>query len=185
MTRKALICVVVGAVWLSACSRTSKETVPPSSYPQPQDNQLVVGNPTDTYPAPRQEYRPNPTVNPYPGSGEEANPYAPTAGDENLTRGNAFVDYNTSQILMLKSNPPQFLLSLNGTLPDPCHQLRVSVHPPDEQMRINVEVYSLVEPGKVCTQILKEFEADIPLGSFSGGRYSVYVNDQLMGQFDS
>ena len=84
---------------------------------------------------------------------------------------------------MLKSNPPQFLLSLKGSLPDPCHQLRVAVHPPDEQMHINVEVYSLVEPGKVCTQVLKYFEAEIMLGSYPTGKYFLYLNGELLGEF--
>jgi hypothetical protein len=48
-----------------------------------------------------------------------------------------------------------------------------------------VEVYSVSEPGKVCTQVLKDFDVEIPLGSFSGGHFTVYINGELLGEFDA
>jgi hypothetical protein len=37
----------------------------------------------------------------------------------------------------------------------------------------------------MCTQILKPFQASIDLGTFPSGHYSVYVNGELAGEFDS
>jgi hypothetical protein len=75
------------------------------------------------------------------------------------------------------------LLIYEGNLPDPCHQLRVVVNPPDENNVINLDVYSLVHPGTACVNVLEPFTANIPLGSYSG-QYTVMVNGERLGLFD-
>jgi hypothetical protein len=71
-----------------------------------------------------------------------------------------------------------------GNLPTPCHKLRAIVSPPDDQKRIQVGVYALSDPGTMCTQVLEPFEISIPLGSFTEGVYTVWVNDESAGTFE-
>jgi len=84
-----------------------------------------------------------------------------------------------------KSHPPQIMLVLRGSLPTPCHHLRVAVNAPDAANRITIEVYSVVDPNRVCVQVLAPLDANIPLGSFAAGHYSVWVNGEQIGEFDS
>lgn len=126
-------------------------------------------------------------VSPYPlpGGPMPVSGYEPAAEDRNLSRGEAFIDLEDSDLILMESYPLQVNLILRGDLPTSCHRLRVVVAPPDAERRIQVEVYSVVDPQLICTQALQPFEATIPLGSFSGAKYSVYVNGALLGEFDS
>jgi inhibitor of cysteine peptidase len=91
------------------------------------------------------------------------------------------VDIASSEVILLESFPVQVRLNLKGALPTPCHQLRAEVSGPDDQKRIDVEVYSLVDPEEVCVQMLEPFETSINLGSFPSGTYSVWVNGEEVG----
>jgi hypothetical protein len=117
--------------------------------------------------------------------GEFGTGYDPQPGDASLTRGDVFLDLANSQLLSLETYPIQVRAILRGNLSDPCHQLRVVVTPADAQNKINLDVYSVFDRSTACITVLQPFEASIPLGSFSGGHYSVYVNGQLLGEFDS
>ncbi len=112
-----------------------------------------------------------------------SDPFAPQPGDDNLTRGNVFIQ--EMDILIRESFPPQIALSLSGELPTPCHQLRVQVSEPDADNRIVVEAYTIVNPDLACIQVVKPFSANITLGTFPSGHYSVWVNEELAGEFDS
>ncbi len=112
-----------------------------------------------------------------------AMPFAPKPDDTNLSRGNAFL--NESGLLIRESFPPQITLSLSGDLPTPCHELRVDVQEPDLENKINVEAYSVVDPDQVCIQVLEPFQANIDLGIFPSGHYTVWVNGEMVGKFDS
>mgnify|MGYP005842853309 CR=1 FL=1 len=115
------------------------------------------------------------------GGGQQTpSPWEPQPGDENLAKGEAFVDQ--AEILILESFPPQFRLKLSGTLPTPCHQLRVVVSQPDAEERLNVEVYSVVDPNQVCIQVVEPFEANVPIGSYTSGEYIVLVNGEQVGE---
>lgn len=112
-----------------------------------------------------------------------SNPYAPRTADSTLTRGEVFVQ--EMGLLIRESYPPQISLNLSGDLPTPCHQLRVQVNEPDENNKIDVEAYSVVDPEMICIQVLEPFQASIDLGTFPSGHYSVWVNGELAGEFDS
>ena len=115
---------------------------------------------------------------------EPANdPYAPQPGDSALIRGNVFIQ--ETDLLIRESFPPQIALTLSGELPTPCHQLRVQAEEPDADNRINVEVYSVVNPDLACIQVVEPFEANISLGTYPSGHYSVWVNGEMVGEFDS
>lgn len=111
------------------------------------------------------------------------NPYAPQPADSKMERGNAFVE--NRELLVMESYPVQIALALEGNLPTPCHQLRVVASPPDAQNRIQVQIYSVVDPEQICVQVLDPFEANIGLGSFQPGNYTVWVNGEMVGKFDS
>jgi hypothetical protein len=106
--------------------------------------------------------------------------YAPQAGDKKLSRADIYLD--STQINTMESYPLQFSLRIVGSLPNPCHQLRVNILPPDTQNRIQIEVYAVVDPGVMCTEVLQAFDVTIPLGSFPTGHYSIFVNGTLVGE---
>ena len=112
-----------------------------------------------------------------------ANLLKPKPGDENLTRGNVFIQ--ESSLVIRESFPPQVSLAFSGELPTPCHQLRAVVSEPDEENKIVAEVYSVVNPNMVCTQVLKPFEANMDLGTFPTGHYTVWINGEMAGEFDT
>jgi hypothetical protein len=111
------------------------------------------------------------------------NPVTPKPGDENLARGNVYI--NEASLVIRESYPPQVSLSIRGDLPTPCNMLRVKIDPPDQENKIIAEAYSLVDPNKVCIQVLEPFQEYIDLGAFSPGHYSVWVNDERVGEFDT
>jgi hypothetical protein len=112
-----------------------------------------------------------------------SNPFAPKPGDEKLTRGNVYI--NEASLVIRESYPPQISLSLSGDLPTACNVLRVKIDSPNQENKIIVEVYSLIDPDKVCIQVLEPFQEYIDLGIFSPGHYSVRVNGEMAGEFDS
>jgi hypothetical protein len=103
--------------------------------------------------------------------------------NSNLLRGSAYLD--SAELLTLESYPLQFTLLLRGSLPTPCHQLQVDVKPPDAENNIRVEAYSLADPNRICAQVLKPFEENLPLGSFPAGRYILWVNGEKLAEFDA
>jgi hypothetical protein len=112
--------------------------------------------------------------------------YEPQPGDDQLKRDQVFLDAENSRVVIGESQPAEIDLILNGNLSDPCHQLRVVVTPANTNREINLDVYSLVDPKVACITVLKPFSATIPLGSyFYGGHFTVYVNGQLVGEFDA
>lgn len=118
-----------------------------------------------------------------PTSEPDINPFSPKPGDKNLTRGSVFID--EASLVVRESYPPQVSLSISGDLPTPCHQLRVEITSPDQENKIMVAAYSVINPDMACTQVIKPFQEYIDLGTFPGGRYSVWVNGKLAGEFDS
>ena len=111
------------------------------------------------------------------------NPYAPQNTDKDLTRGTVYLD--TIDLPIRESFPPQVSVILQGSLPTPCHQLRVEIREPDAENKIMVDVYSVVDPNQICTQVLEPFDAAIDLGAFPTGHYTVWVNAQMAGEFDT
>jgi hypothetical protein len=161
MRIKFLLLVI--ALWTAACAPALEPVPDPSPLPPDSPVTSPTGRETPAEPV--------------------DNPFAPQPGDENLTRGNVFIQ--EMDILIRESFPPQIALSLSGELPTPCHQLRIQVNDPDAENRINVEVFTVVNPDLACIQVVEPFEANVNLGSFPAGHYSVWVNDELAGEFDS
>ncbi|MGB8982113.1 MAG: hypothetical protein WCC12_09570 [Anaerolineales bacterium] len=114
---------------------------------------------------------------------QSANPFAPKPGDEKLTRTEIMI--SELDLLIRESYPPQIALSISGDLSTPCHELRAEIAPPDPENRIMVSVYSVADPNLACIQVLEPFQEFIDLGTFPQGHYSVWVNGELAGEFDS
>lgn len=106
----------------------------------------------------------------------------PVSEDQDFERGPAFVD--EAELELTGELPVRVDLVLRGSLPTPCHSLQWASEPPDDQGRINIEVYSLYDPTLSCIQVLEPMEATIPIGSFTEGSYSVWVNGEQVGEFE-
>lgn len=113
----------------------------------------------------------------------QPNEYVPSPEDNILTRGEVFFD--SKSLATLESYPPQFMLQLQGNLPTPCHQLRIVANPPDTDNKVVVDVYSVVNPGEICIQVLVPFEVNYPLGSYPTGKYTLWVNGEMIAEFQS
>ncbi len=118
-----------------------------------------------------------------PVSGVTVEPTLSLTEEENMTRSQVFID--STELLILESYPIQVHLQLAGSLPTPCHKLRSFITPPDKENRIFIEVYSAVDPEVVCVQVLEPFSSTINLGSFPSGHYIVYLNEELIAEFDN
>jgi hypothetical protein len=111
------------------------------------------------------------------------NPYQPRPGDERFARGSVFIE--TADLLVRESYPPQYAVVIKGNLPTPCHAVRAEVKPTEMSKQIKISVFSLVDPEKICVQVLAKFEMTISLGSFPTGNYEVLVNDVVIGQINA
>lgn len=125
----------------------------------------------------------SPPADSMPTNEPVTNPFAPQPGDADLTRGNVFI--NEAGLIIRESFPPQISLTLAGDLPTPCNQLRAEINSPDAENKIVVDVYSVIDPNQVCVQVLEPFEESIDLGTFPTGHYTVWVNGEQVGEFDS
>jgi hypothetical protein len=155
--------IIVFTLGLASCALVQGETSEPGTLPP---DTAVTNPPLDATP-----------------EAPATDPYAPQPGDSALIRGNVFIQ--ESDLLIRESFPPQIALTLSGELPTPCHQLRVQAEAPDADNQINVEVYSVVNPDLACIQVVEPFEANISLGTYPAGHYSVWVNGEMAGEFDS
>ncbi|MBP7693119.1 MAG: hypothetical protein KA764_14440 [Anaerolineales bacterium] len=148
---------------LAACAPLAAPATPaPATSPPDQPVAVTPGPASPAAPAPSQ-------------------PYDPQPGDAQWVRGEVFL--TTQDLLQAESYPPQITLRLAGTLPTPCHQLRVAAAAPDARGQIKLEVYSVADPAQICIQVLQDFEQAVPLGSFPAGAYTVWVNDAVVGEF--
>lgn len=109
--------------------------------------------------------------------------YAPQPEDKNLTLSKVYVE--GSDLLVLESYPPQYMLHVAGNLPNPCHNLRIKVNPPDAKNNLMVEVYSVVDPKMNCIEVIKAFDASVRLDvGLAAGKYAVWVNGEPIGDID-
>jgi hypothetical protein len=188
MTSKRIVPFLIITLLLAACAGP---TASPTAVTTEQPTQAQPTSPI-SYPPPG-ESTPVPTTSIYPAPGTpgESAPgippsgYEPQPGDEDLKRDDVTLDLASSQLMVTATEPAQANVTLSGTLPDPCHFLRVVVTPPDNSDTINIEVYSLVDPNTACITKVESFTASIPLGSYSSGVYTVMVNGGRLGQFDT
>lgn len=112
----------------------------------------------------------------------EENPYASQTSDLGLQiAGVTLTSINLSERDDL--SPPRVVVGFLGSMPSVCNELRINVSLPDANARIFIEVYSLIDPDLKCEDVFQQFEASILLGTYSPGRYTVWVNEGLIGDF--
>ena len=95
----------------------------------------------------------------------------------------AYVDFDSTEIIVRESYPMQVELIVEGELPSPCHEVRWEVSGPDENYAIHVTIYSEIDVSLKCAQFLESFEEGIPLGEFTEYGYSIWINDYEVGGF--
>jgi len=184
---RILLTLISCSLLLAACSQSVSS--PPSSGGQPPAVPPITETdlPLELPPTKEPPVVTFPTLEPgttkAPPAQQPALPFDPKPEDGMLERSTIQLDY--VDLLVLESYPVQINLELQGYLPTPCHNMRVSILPPDQENRIDIEVYTVVDPAVMCIQVIKEFETVVSLGSFPTGHYSVYVNGELAGEFDS
>jgi len=147
-------------------------TAVPTPYPEPF---VEAPAPVPIYPEPGKPGIVTPKI---PLSGYEPQPY-----DAKLQRDKVLLDLESSTIFTKPSDPTQVYARLNGTLSDPCHELRVVVTAPDASKTINLEVYSVVDTSVACIMVIEPFNVTIPLGSYTSGEYTVRLNGEELGTF--
>jgi hypothetical protein len=192
---RLIACGIMFVVVVSACSKvpgspvispTQAQSPGLAPYPQPTGGAqpgntqgvpypgvTVVAPPTSESEAPVSSLTLTPQL-------EQPANWMPQPGDEKLKRGPVVIDL--AQLQAKESFPVQFVISLQGSLPTPCHMLRAVVLAPDAQNQIRVDVYSLVDPAKICIQVLQAFQVNVPLQDIASGTYTVWVNSQQIGE---
>ncbi len=174
MIKRMVFWLTIIAVLLAACG---------TELVQPPATEAPKGPPPTKAPLLADQSPDAPISNETPSAVEATpSPLEPLPDEEKMIHGGAFVE--SAEVVLLESNPVQVNLVVKGTLPTPCHFLRAEVGEPDENGRIDVKLYSLTEPGVICIQVLQPFETTIPLGSYPGGSYTVYVNGKEAGKFE-
>jgi hypothetical protein len=113
------------------------------------------------------------------------NPYAPQPGDSNLMAGEIKID--SSSVFLAESQPPQVMVNFAYFPPTPCYKLRVEVTGTSKQNQINLKAYAVAEKDKPCTlmALSTPLQASLNLGSVPKGHYTVFLNGDQIGEFDS
>ena len=161
--KKMMFALILLAVLLAGCADSAAQ-MPPKPSPPPRGTEAGPDTPvTDETNIPRPQ---------------------PPISEEGMDKEKAFVD--SSEVLILESDPPQIRVLVNGNAPTPCHFPKMVIHPPDSQGRIQVEVYTLVNPEMICTQVLAPFVLNeaVDMQDQPSGKYSVSVNGKPVGEFD-
>ncbi len=110
------------------------------------------------------------------------NPYGPQPGDGTFRiAGVDMTSIDLSERVDL--SPTRVELHVLGSLPSACNELSIEVALPNDQYQILVNVYSLINPNLECENVFQQFEATVLLGVYSEGRYTVWVNNGLIGDF--
>jgi hypothetical protein len=124
-----------------------------------------------------------PTTSPSPVPSQGNNPYAPQPGD--ISRMQSEAEIVSASVMMAESFPPQISISLVYRLITPCNQLRVEISQPDSKNRIQLHVFGVAPRDKPCTlmALATPLQANISLGSYSSGQYTVWINGVQVGEF--
>lgn len=124
---------------------------------------------------------------PIPVDEATAVPLEPVEPDVDGKAGPVAPVYINETILnIMESYPIQPSLSVSGELPTPCHELKMSVAPPNSDNEIHIDVYSQVpDADLMCVQVMEPFDTNlsIDVSGLTDGTYSVFVNGELVGTF--
>jgi hypothetical protein len=107
--------------------------------------------------------------------------FSPLPSDGNLTRGEVNLDMSLTKLATTADDQGMPAVNLQGSLSDPCHQLRIALTPTTAQDKINLEVYSVYDSHTACITVIQPFHVIYPISSVSG-QSSVYVNGQIVAK---
>lgn len=114
----------------------------------------------------------------------EENPYAPIPEDVSMQQaGVILTSLDLSELADV--TPLRTELTILGSMPSVCNELRIKVNPPDDVYQIFIEIYSIVNPDVDCENVFQQFETSILLGEYSAGQYSIWVNGGFVGDIVS
>lgn len=102
---------------------------------------------------------------------------APTEKDKTLLDGPVYIQ--TKKITVVNG---AFALELTGTLPTPCNMLRVTMDKPTADKRVNLKVYSVSDPTRMCADVIAPLNVRVNLGALPAGTYSFSLNGEDMGK---
>ncbi len=88
-----------------------------------------------------------------------------------------------TQIRLLESYPVQVRLVVEGTLPTPCHRLVFQVSEPTNEGRIDVTLRATPGDQEFCDQVITPFEETVPIGSFTEGAFTIWLNEKRVQEF--
>lgn len=105
--------------------------------------------------------------------------YAPRSGDEKLIRGGVSIDQVKSAGASAQGGTR---ILLTGSLPTPCHELRLEMpHQPSAGGVLHMKAWSVTDPDVLCAQVLQPFSVEVPLpaGLVDGDRAAsaIAIND--------
>jgi len=178
---KWLSILIVAGVLSSGCTSTAVPGNPSPTIEQPGSSTPVETGQTVPLTTPTNTLIPSIVVNtPAP----TANSLSPTTeqtqpGGNGLTQGEVYLD--KVDVLMEGNNPARPMIRLQGSLPTPCNKLQVDIGKPDPENRIQVQVYSEVDPNQMCAQVLVPFTKNVPLENVEKGKFTVWVNGKQVG----
>jgi hypothetical protein len=180
MMKKLSLLLLAAALLLSACQPAAAPT--PTSQPTVD----VPPEPGTGYPAPGTDDPGDDLMNAYPGPGQDPgeplfNVYPPTPDDARMERGNFF--FEAATLMPQEGQPGVYDLYIEGSLPTPCNAPRVQINPPDANNRILVDLYSVIDPEMMCTQVIQPFAGQVAtLGGYPSGTYQVMIEGQTVGE---
>jgi hypothetical protein len=100
--------------------------------------------------------------------------------------GTGPVYLSSAALIVMESYPVQVSVLVQGDLPTPCHQFGYALTRLEDEPGFSLVLYSTAAADAVCVQMLQPFEESIrlPLEGEAEGTYKVYVDGQLIGEFD-
>ncbi len=114
----------------------------------------------------------------------EENQYAPKPEDSSMTKaGVILTSLDLSELA--DATPLRTQLTILGSMPSVCNELRIKINPPNDEYQIFIEIYSIVNPNLNCENVFQQFETSILFGEYSAEQYSIWVNNSFVGDMVS
>lgn len=180
MMRKSIGLIILFSLVLVACGAPQPA---PTDRPPVGETEVPGGSEGESYPPPQVHLPIVGVRDPYPepgGDHEGSGNVSEGAGQ--LQKANIFIDSVT--VLVRESDPPQVSLSIRGNLPTPCNQFAYELGQPDELGRVNIEIFSLVDPDVACITVLQPFDEVIDLGTFMLEEHELLVNGTPVEEYN-